>query len=156
MPDGRIEVHPPRLPSARRADMLAVTLPFAPVLDGESPYRGYHLDHHRSKSGQPIFSTQPRGFRALLRRAPRSALTVLVIAAISGCTPGGGGVTPSAPPSPEGQAILAWGGNSSGQLGDNSNNQRLNPVTVPGRPGSRRCARTPAWRPGPESRRSSR
>ncbi|HEU4955832.1 MAG TPA: choice-of-anchor D domain-containing protein, partial [Gemmatimonadales bacterium] len=81
---------------------------------------------------QPIFSTQPRGFlRALLRPAPRSALTVLVIAAISGCTPGGGGVTPSAPPSPEGQAILAWGGNSSGQLGDNSNNQRLNPVTVP-------------------------
>jgi len=27
--------------------------------------------------------------------------------------------------------MLAWGGNSSGQLGDNSNNQRLNPVTVP-------------------------
>jgi len=51
---------------------------------------------------------------------------------------------------------FCWGDNTWGQLGDNSNNQRLNPVTVPGRPGSRRCARTPAWRPGPESRRSSR
>jgi alpha-tubulin suppressor-like RCC1 family protein len=96
-------------------------------------HRGFHIDHW-SKPVHPILSTQSReSLRASLRRASRSALTVLVITAIHGCTPGGGGVTPSAPPTPEGQAILGWGGNSSGQLGDGSNNQRLNPVTVPQR-----------------------
>ena len=123
--------------------------PFTQILDGEhsSPRalvrraardvvfsRGYHIDNHWSKPVQPIFSTQPRGsLRAVLRCASRSALTVLVVTAIPGCTPGGGGVSPSAPPIPEGQAILGWGGNSSGQLGDGSINQRLNPVTVPQR-----------------------
>src|SRR5688572_15647991 len=35
------------------------------------------------------------------------------------------------PPELIGQAIVAWGGNSSGQIGDGSTSQRLDPVVVP-------------------------
>ena len=80
---------------------------------------------------EPIPSRTRRSLCAPLRRVSRAALTLLAITGVHGCTPGGGGVTPNAPPKPSGQAILGWGGNSSGQLGDGSNNQRLNPVTVP-------------------------
>lgn len=76
-----------------------------------------------------------QSFRDRFRLSPawgfRAALTLLTITAISGCT-GTGGVTPAAPPPmPNGQAILGWGGNTGGQLGDGTTSQRLNPVTVP-------------------------
>lgn len=58
-----------------------------------------------------------------------AALASIVIAT-AGCPPkplppG----TPSAPPA-NGQAILGWGGNSTGQIGDGSTSQRLSPVLI--------------------------
>jgi alpha-tubulin suppressor-like RCC1 family protein len=54
---------------------------------------------------------------------------LLVMAALwAACR--GDGSPPPAPPAATGQAVLAWGGNSDGQLGDGSAVQRLNPVTI--------------------------
>ncbi len=48
---------------------------------------------------------------------------------LAGC-PNGNGPTPSAPAPANGHAILGWGGNSAGQIGDGSTSQRLTPVLI--------------------------
>lgn len=61
------------------------------------------------------------------------AFGVFLIAAftLAGCQlPPPGTSAPTAPPAPVGQAILGWGGNSVGQIGDGSTQQRLTPSLV--------------------------
>jgi alpha-tubulin suppressor-like RCC1 family protein len=55
----------------------------------------------------------------------------LLILMCASCDMPGGGGTPSGPAlTANGQALLGWGGNTVGQIGDGSNSQRLNPSLV--------------------------
>lgn len=66
-----------------------------------------------------------------VRPAAVRAFVVLCVAAFvsAGCQPPSA-TRPTAPPAPVGQAILGWGGNSAGQIGDGSTQQRLTPSLV--------------------------
>ena len=48
----------------------------------------------------------------------------------SGCPGPGGGPSPAAHRIANGQAILGWGGNATGEIGDGSTSQRLQPRLV--------------------------
>ena len=124
--------HPPLLRSST-ASTPRIRAVVRELLASVFSHRGFHIDPLEQAGA-------PHTLDPVARIAPRFPASCLSLGAYcsghhgdSWLHSGGGGVTPSAPPTPEGQAILGWGGNSSGQLGDGSNNQRLNPVTVPQR-----------------------
>jgi hypothetical protein len=77
----------------------------------------------------------------MVSRAAAVSALVIGVAACGGTGPGGGGGGGPAPhPYLTGRALLSWGANNAGQLGDGGNTQRLTPGPVPGQDNIRAVA----------------
>ena len=64
---------------------------------------------------------------AMMSRGAVIAVAAVAVAACGGSGPGGGGGAPGPHPYLAGRAMLSWGANDAGQLGDGGNAQRLAP-----------------------------
>ena len=72
-----------------------------------------------------------RRFFMQTRWQPIAALLLVALVCVSCDPPNNGGSDPNRPPANlGGQAMLAWGGNTNGQIGDGTNSQRLSPVVL--------------------------